>query len=531
LRVLCHPPDWGEVVPADFLHSMNITATLSTDGELSDDIYDRVGVFIDDKLHGTANVLFVEPLDGLADTHAYEVYLTVYGNDASVGKALEFRVWDASACSELGLVLENFDFGINATHGTPTNPATITATSQIIGTLPFPAGWTWFSLNLIADDMSTNVVLGTLAPESQDILRAQRSFSQYVPGAGWVGSLGQLANESMYLLNLSRPDTLQVIGYAVDVETTSIPVEQGWNWIGYLPQQSMAVNRALESLNAQTGDVVKSQFEFAQFVEGLGWMGSLRFMNPRMAYQLSAQEAGTLAYPFFAGDPATKTAEPTRMATPSGWAVDPRAYRYNMPLVVRIAGNGVTLDSESDVIAAFVGDEVRGVGQTVYVPSQDRYLSFLMVYGNTAEGEPVEFRFYDADQHRERFVATEAEFRADALRGGVHVPFVLETRERRLGDRGFVPDSFVLGQSYPNPFNPSTKIGYGLPQDGQIEIAVYNLLGQKIRTLVSGFEKAGYRHVTWDGRTNESQLVPSGMYFYVMESGNFRDVKKVMLLK
>ena len=94
-----------------------------------------------------------------------------------------------------------------------------------------------------------------------------------------------------------------------------------------------------------------------------------------------------------------------------------------------------------------------------------------------------------------------------------------------------MPDSFVLGQSYPNPFNPSTKIGYGLPRDGQVEIAVYNLLGQKIRTLVSGFETAGYRHVTWDGRTDESQLVPSGMYFYVMESGNFRDVKKVMLLK
>jgi len=508
---------------------MNITATLSTDGELSDDLYDRVGIFIDDQLHGTANVLFVEPLDGLAGTHAYEVYLTVYGNDTSVGKNLEFRVWDASACSELGLVLEDFDFGINATHGTPTNPATITATSQIIGTLPFPAGWTWFSLNLIADDMTTNAVLGTLAPQSQDIVRAQRSFSQYVPGAGWVGSLGQLANESMYLLNLSRPDTLQVIGYAVDVETTSIPVERGWNWIGYLPQQSMNIDRALESLNLVTGDVIKSQFEFAQFVEGLGWVGSLEFMNPKMAYQLSAQESGTLAYPFFEGDPATKSTAP--LAGPQGWQVNPRLYQYDMAITAVVEGEKAGLASAADAIAAFVGDEIRGVGRTVYVPRTDRHLAFLMVYSNAPEGEPVTFRFFDASEDSERFVPTQVDFRASQLLGDVGSPFVLETRERRIGDRGFVPDSFVLGQSYPNPFNPSTKIGYGLPRDGQVEIAVYNLLGQKIRTLVSGFETAGYRHVTWDGRTDESQLVPSGMYFYVMESGNSRDVKKVMLLK
>jgi len=317
----------------------------------------------------------------------------------------------------------------------------------------------------------------------------------------------------------------------VDVETTSIPVEQGWNWIGYLPQQSMNVDRALGSLNLVTGDVVKSQFEFAQFVEGLGWVGSLEFMNPKMAYQLSAQEAGTLSYPFFAGDPATKSAGATPLAGPQGWQIDPRLYQYDMAVTAVVEGEGAGLTSEKDAIAAFVGDEIRGVGRTVYVPGTDRHLAFLMVYSNAPEGEPVTFRFFDADADAERFVPTQVDFRTRELLGDVGNPFVLETRERRLGDRGFVPGSFVLGQSYPNPFNPSTKIGYGLPQDGQVEIAIYNLLGQKIRTLVSDFEKAGYRHVTWDGRTDESRLVPSGMYFYVMESGNFRDVKKVMLLK
>ena len=110
----------------------------------------------------------------------------------------------------------------------------------------------------------------------------------------------------MYLINLAQPTALEIIGFAVDVELTHIPVERGWNWISFLPQQSQAVNQALASLNSVSGDIIKSQFEFAQFVEGSGWIGSLTFMNPHLGYQHFAQEAGTLAYPFFAGDPPAK---------------------------------------------------------------------------------------------------------------------------------------------------------------------------------------------------------------------------------
>jgi len=532
VRVLCHPPDWGEVNPADFRHSMTITADLTTDGVLSDDVYDRVGVFVDGELRGLDNVEFIQEFEGLANTHPHKIFLTVYGNAETIGKDLEFRVWDASACSELGLVLEDYQFSSNANHGTPTNPAPLTATSQIIGTVPLPAGWTWFSLNLLADDMSTNAVLSTLTPGTRDILRGQSHFSQFVEGAGWVGSQSTLGNESMYLINLAEVDTLEMIGFAVDVEKTHIPIKKGWNWIGFLPQQSLAVNRALESLNSVTGDIIKNQFEFAQFVEGVGWVGNLKFLNPKLGYQLFAQEAGTLSYPFFEGDPAAKTPPlPAALIGPLDWRLDPRRYPQNMAVVAAIGGDGVQLEGEADVVAAFIGDEVRGVGHTVYLPDRDRYLAFLLVYGDETEDGPVSFRFFDGGEEVERFIPMEVEFRGNDVLGQVHAPFVLETRERRIGDRGFVPKSFMLSQSFPNPFNPTTQIGYGLPRQAEVEIAIYNLLGQRIRTLVTGTQKAGYHYVTWNGRNGNGHPVPSGMYFYVMESGSFRDVKKVMLLK
>ncbi|MCC6395650.1 MAG: T9SS type A sorting domain-containing protein [Bacteroidetes bacterium] len=88
------------------------------------------------------------------------------------------------------------------------------------------------------------------------------------------------------------------------------------------------------------------------------------------------------------------------------------------------------------------------------------------------------------------------------------------------------PASYALEQNYPNPFNPSTVIRYALPAAGFTTIRVYNLIGQEIGTLFNGMQDAG-RHTL---RFNATSL-PSGVYFYRIESGSFRAVKKMMLLK
>ena len=530
IRVLCYPPAWGSVDATDFQSSMSITATLETDGELSEDEYDQIGVFIDGQLRGFATVQYVEILAQLANTPTHEVFLTVYGNQADIGKDLELRVWDASACQELGLVLESFTFTDNARLGTPTNPATITATSQIITQLQFSDGWNWFSLNLIPDDLSLNAILDGLGATAGDLLKAQDGFNQFVTGSGWFPQDRVLDNESMYAIYLQQPATLEVIGYAVDVELTPIAIDAGWNWISYLPQNSIDVNSALATLPAQTGDIIKNQFAFAQFIEGLGWIGSLEFMNPGQGYQLFSQGAGFLQYPFFEAPAAKPVAKALPQVASLGWELDPQHYRHSMVLTAEVVGGGM-LDSEKDVVAAFVGDELRGLGHTVYLPDQGRYLAFVTVYSNAEGGEPVEFSYYDGEAQEEGFIPTALDFEANGVAGSAVEPIALETRARRLGDRGFIPDEFVLSPAYPNPFNPATQIGYGVPVDGQVDIAIYNVVGQKIRTLVEGFERAGYRYAVWDGRDDSGRVVPTGVYFSLMQTEGFRATQKLMLLK
>jgi hypothetical protein len=89
-----------------------------------------------------------------------------------------------------------------------------------------------------------------------------------------------------------------------------------------------------------------------------------------------------------------------------------------------------------------------------------------------------------------------------------------------------VPAVFELHQNYPNPFNPATTISFTLGKGGITTLAVYNVLGQKVATLVSGYVASGRHEVTFD-----ASAVSSGMYFYRLESGNLSSVKKMMLLK
>ncbi|MGA9364221.1 MAG: T9SS type A sorting domain-containing protein [Bacteroidota bacterium] len=90
---------------------------------------------------------------------------------------------------------------------------------------------------------------------------------------------------------------------------------------------------------------------------------------------------------------------------------------------------------------------------------------------------------------------------------------------------------FTLLQNYPNPFNPTTTIEYELPVTGQVELDIYNVLGEKVVTLVSERQKAGRYQVQWNGRDMRKRAVASGMYFYRVHAGGFTSVKKMVVLK
>jgi len=93
------------------------------------------------------------------------------------------------------------------------------------------------------------------------------------------------------------------------------------------------------------------------------------------------------------------------------------------------------------------------------------------------------------------------------------------------------PESFQLKQNYPNPFNPETNIAYRLSENSQVELVVYNALGQKIKTLVNKEQGAGEYSIIWNGKDDFDTYVSSGVYLYQLKSGSFVMSKKMVLLR
>lgn len=93
------------------------------------------------------------------------------------------------------------------------------------------------------------------------------------------------------------------------------------------------------------------------------------------------------------------------------------------------------------------------------------------------------------------------------------------------------PSSFKLYSNYPNPFNPVTTLRYDLPEDGLVNITIYDMMGRVVKTLVNSSQIAGYKSIQWNATNDRNELVSAGLYLYTIQAGEFRQTRKMVLLK
>jgi len=94
-----------------------------------------------------------------------------------------------------------------------------------------------------------------------------------------------------------------------------------------------------------------------------------------------------------------------------------------------------------------------------------------------------------------------------------------------------IPEKFALHQNHPNPFNPVTTLRYDLPEGANVNITIYNMMGRKVSTLVSSQETAGFKSVQWNATNDKGSPVSAGLYLYTIQAGEFRQTRKMVLLK
>jgi len=182
-------------------------------------------------------------------------------------------------------------------------------------------------------------------------------------------------------------------------------------------------------------------------------------------------------------------------------------------------------------VQAFTGGE--GILLT-WDSSMDEDFGYHRIYRHdTNSGDPaIEFTTIDtfyvddvAEGNYEYWIT------AVDLNGNESDPSIIVTVTLAIDNGLAVPMEFVLQQNYPNPFNPSTQIQYALPTDANVTIAIYDLVGRQICTLVNGQVNAGYHSTLWNATNEMGSPVSAGVYIYTITANDFRDVKKMILLK
>lgn len=102
----------------------------------------------------------------------------------------------------------------------------------------------------------------------------------------------------------------------------------------------------------------------------------------------------------------------------------------------------------------------------------------------------------------------------------------------QIAENTAIPNSFLLQQNYPNPFNAGTTIRFGLPRKGEVNLEIYNALGQITTTLIDHeLMQKGYHSLIWDGRNDNHNLVSGGIYFMVLKADNFKAVRKMSFIR
>jgi hypothetical protein len=94
-----------------------------------------------------------------------------------------------------------------------------------------------------------------------------------------------------------------------------------------------------------------------------------------------------------------------------------------------------------------------------------------------------------------------------------------------------LPVAFNLYNNFPNPFNPVTALRYDLPEDALVNITIYDMMGRLVNTLVSSQQTSGYKSINWNATNDAGSSVSAGIYLYKVQAGEFRQTKKMVLLK
>jgi hypothetical protein len=304
-----------------------------------------------------------------------------------------------------------------------------------------------------------------------------------------------------------------------------IPLEENWNFIAYYPTYELDATAPDFYVLSPIIDHVL----IAKDGDGNFMLPAFNFSNmppwrETQGYQVRVDAEVTLNYPAVQEEVAFNP-HPYSGQNILGndhWTVNPTGQNMSV-LVTTVFGIDPAVNNQ---VAAFNSDgQVIGTGSV----SNDGICG-LAVWGDDEStdqidgllpGESFTLKLWDAKREKELTLTPITTLEGAGL---IYEPDGLTALE--MATETAVPEEFFLSEAYPNPFNASVRLGYGLPEPSDVTINVYDISGRSVTTLTNGKLTAGFHSVVWDG-----SATASGIYFIRMSASEFKSVRKVTLLK
>jgi hypothetical protein len=522
LHVFGVPPAW-HFDAAAYAHTMSIVADLNILGELSEDSLDRVVAYINGEVRGLTTMEYIPELD------RHIGFLEVYSNVTS-GEQVSFKVWDASTGTTYAAVdLKNgaqqslqIPYVANTLVGNVVTPARWIVKNDIIQEIPMNAGWTWISFNVLSQKFGDiDAFFAELSFENNDQILSQTRNASYNPSVNkWQGNLMNTGLEltKMYKCDFTHADILRVVGPRVNPAAHPISIVSGWNWIPYLAAERIEINEALNSFSATPGDLVKSQDQFSVYHPTLGWVGTLKSMEPGKGYMLFAASAGVIVYPLQAIQKpgAYLHEEHTMIKWRSGRDHQPLLHRArNMTMIARLESE-LRFD-DPPLIAAFAGDLLLQLCVPVRLEGMDTWSYYFTLQGEATD-HAIHFEVYTSGGKYTGLIEERITWDGDQMMGTLDQPFVLHLRE----------PGQLLCTAQPNPFSDVLEILIEMPQAGSAELAVFDAKGSLVYAAKFPLLKPGLHRIVWDGKQPGGNPAVPGLYvLQVHVAGNIHYEKLV----
>ncbi|MBN2011711.1 T9SS type A sorting domain-containing protein [candidate division KSB1 bacterium] len=488
---------------------------------------DEIGVFTPARLcigasvwSGTAPLSVVAWKDDAQTTEVIDGYRT--------GETMLFRMWEAgtSATIEYPATATYSIGGGTFGDGVYSIISALEARSVSEHQLVLNKGWSWISTNVTPTDANVEHIFGS---SSQLAILINGAGQFYIPGV--INGIGNWDTKQGYKIYVNANDALTFSGQTL-APASPISLTTGWNFVSYLPEMPIAVETALNSI--MTHLVIIKQDNGNFFIPGV--INGIGSMQKGEGYKLYTNSAASLIYP--TGGTLAKTLQ----------AVDDSVVHFNYAANTgesySIVIDDVRINNEplmpSSEVAVFTGDGLC-IGAAVWTDAPplglvawgDDQQTNDIVDGYVA-GDTMCFRIWNAADGNIYDACATYSF------GDAHLGQNIYSRVSLLeatissvaaSITGTVPDKFRLLPNYPNPFNPATTFEYTLPCDSHVRLAIFNIWGKEVKTLLHSDQAAGTYKIEWDGTNTRGVPVCSGIYVCRLSAGSYTMVRKIICLR